>query len=285
MEAFFLFIFPGVRPHRHGEKIGLADPSAYSTMDHLHSINQLIEKSNEYNMDIYLALVDFNKAFDSIHQSSIIQGLDEKTEIDKLYVNIRAAPRTAPTSYVNTDRNSRCLTGPSSLLPSPAGKTLKNPCLAIVDTGCAISIVDEGLVDPECIRRTELKKIVAARGPRHAAHIEEITALHPGETPTKRTRPPRYAENPRTPSLQKTSVPNVYKTRALVHREETPGPSPAPDIKGRRVQFTITQQSRAIRLGEAKIAYNFRAESDSLEAEHADLAKIDQNRPKSDVVF
>ncbi|KAI5717819.1 hypothetical protein M8J77_011797 [Diaphorina citri] len=61
---------------------------AYSTMDHLHSINQLIEKSNEYNMDIYLALVDFNKAFDSIHQSSIIQGLDEKTEIDKLYVNI-----------------------------------------------------------------------------------------------------------------------------------------------------------------------------------------------------
>lgn len=39
-----------------------------------------------------------------------------------------------------------------------------------------------------------------------------------------------------------------------------------------------TQQSRAIRLGEAKIAYNFRAESDSLEAEHADLAKIDQNQ-------
>ncbi|KAI5733436.1 hypothetical protein M8J76_011974 [Diaphorina citri] len=35
---------------------------------------------------------------------------------------------------------------------------------AIVDTGSAISIVDEGLVDPECIRRTELKKIVAARG-------------------------------------------------------------------------------------------------------------------------
>ncbi|KAI5740665.1 hypothetical protein M8J76_005970 [Diaphorina citri] len=75
--------------------------------------------------------------------------------------------------------------------------------------------------------------------PRHTAHIEEITALHPGETPTKRTRPPRYAENPRTPSLQETSVPNVYKTRALVHRVETPGPSPAPDIKGRRVQFTM----------------------------------------------
>ena len=40
--------------------------SRFSTLDHAHSIKQLIEKLTEYNIPSYLALVDFAKAFDSL---------------------------------------------------------------------------------------------------------------------------------------------------------------------------------------------------------------------------
>ena len=39
--------------------------SGYSTIDHLHTINQLIEKTLEYNKPLCLAFVDYEKAFDS----------------------------------------------------------------------------------------------------------------------------------------------------------------------------------------------------------------------------
>lgn len=41
------------------------------TMDHLHTVNQLMEKSNEYNITIYLAFIDFNKAFDYLKHKVI----------------------------------------------------------------------------------------------------------------------------------------------------------------------------------------------------------------------
>ncbi|XP_072376061.1 uncharacterized protein [Diabrotica undecimpunctata] len=38
----------------------------YSTTDHLHTLKILIEKTNEYNLSIYLEFVDYEKAFDSL---------------------------------------------------------------------------------------------------------------------------------------------------------------------------------------------------------------------------
>ena len=43
----------------------------YSTIDHLHTINQLIEKSREYQIEIHIALIDYNKAFDSVEHNFI----------------------------------------------------------------------------------------------------------------------------------------------------------------------------------------------------------------------
>ena len=37
----------------------------YSTMDHLQSVNQAIEKSNEFKMPLCLAFIDYTNAFDS----------------------------------------------------------------------------------------------------------------------------------------------------------------------------------------------------------------------------
>lgn len=41
----------------------------YSTMDHIHMMNiQLIEQSQEYNIPLYIAWIDYQKAFDSLVQ-------------------------------------------------------------------------------------------------------------------------------------------------------------------------------------------------------------------------
>uniref|UniRef100_A0A914YE45 Reverse transcriptase domain-containing protein n=1 Tax=Panagrolaimus superbus TaxID=310955 RepID=A0A914YE45_9BILA len=54
----------------------------YSTVDHIHSLNQLLEKSREFNrMPLYLVFIDFKKAFDSIELQSIWDAL-EKYGID-----------------------------------------------------------------------------------------------------------------------------------------------------------------------------------------------------------
>ncbi|XP_069987686.1 uncharacterized protein [Penaeus vannamei] len=48
----------------------------YSTIYHLHSVNQLIEKSDEYKIPLAMAFVDYQKAFDSvdIHKKGVRQG-------------------------------------------------------------------------------------------------------------------------------------------------------------------------------------------------------------------
>ena len=43
----------------------------FTTYDHLQVMNQLIEISREYQIDIFLAFLDYRKAFDTIEQSYI----------------------------------------------------------------------------------------------------------------------------------------------------------------------------------------------------------------------
>ncbi len=45
----------------------------YSTVDHLHTVIQIIEKSKEYQLEIVLPLVDYNKAFDSLEYSFLLK--------------------------------------------------------------------------------------------------------------------------------------------------------------------------------------------------------------------
>ena len=58
--------------------------SGFSTNDHLQVMSSLIEKCNEYKIEIALAFVDYEKAFDSVETWSI---LDECTvEDDQKYL-------------------------------------------------------------------------------------------------------------------------------------------------------------------------------------------------------
>lgn len=43
----------------------------FSTMDHIQTLNQLLEKANEFNIDLAIMFIDFNKAFDSLYHDKI----------------------------------------------------------------------------------------------------------------------------------------------------------------------------------------------------------------------
>ena len=44
-----------------------------STTDYIHAINQLKEKCREYNIPLCVAVVDYEKAFDSVHTEAILE--------------------------------------------------------------------------------------------------------------------------------------------------------------------------------------------------------------------
>jgi hypothetical protein len=53
----------------------------YSTIDHIYALNQIIEKSKEYNIEIHVVFIDFRKAFDSIKHNHIIRAsIDQGTD-------------------------------------------------------------------------------------------------------------------------------------------------------------------------------------------------------------
>ncbi len=71
--------------------------SSYSTIDHLHTINQLLEKSKEHAIEIHLAFIDFRKAFDTLEHRFLFnvlknQGVEPHLIdiIKQLYTNIKA---------------------------------------------------------------------------------------------------------------------------------------------------------------------------------------------------
>ncbi|KAG7297047.1 hypothetical protein JYU34_019980 [Plutella xylostella] len=59
----------------------------YSTLDHIFTITQIIEKYNEYNKTLYLAFVDYTKAFDSISHDFLWKSLAQQG-IHQKFINI-----------------------------------------------------------------------------------------------------------------------------------------------------------------------------------------------------
>lgn len=59
----------------------------YSTIDHIHTIKQILEKYNEYHKPIYITFIDYSKAFDSLNHNYIWSTL-EKQGVDDSYINI-----------------------------------------------------------------------------------------------------------------------------------------------------------------------------------------------------
>ena len=69
----------------------------FSTTDHLQTVNQVIKKSNEYQINTHSLLIDFTKAFDTINQKYLLksmtkQGVPKRTTdiIMDMYKNLKA---------------------------------------------------------------------------------------------------------------------------------------------------------------------------------------------------
>ena len=79
--------------------------SSFSTTDHIHTIQQLIEKSNEYQKPLILTFNDFEKAFDSVQHQSVINAL-RRQGVEKPYVELIKHIYENATSVIMTDKTS-----------------------------------------------------------------------------------------------------------------------------------------------------------------------------------
>ena len=71
--------------HQPPEQTGFR-PS-FSTTDHLQTLNQIMEKHIEFQKPLYLAFVDYTKAFDSVKHLSIFSALS-KQNLEQTYIDI-----------------------------------------------------------------------------------------------------------------------------------------------------------------------------------------------------
>ena len=56
----------------------------FSTIDHLHAVTQELKKTTEYTMPLYMAFVDYAKAFDSIQHRAVFEALSNLTFADDI---------------------------------------------------------------------------------------------------------------------------------------------------------------------------------------------------------
>ena len=75
----------------------------FSTIDHLHDVTQVLKKTTEYNIPLYMAFVDYDKAFDSIqHRAGFealrVHGVQEK------YINIIQEMYAEGTAQIRTEK-------------------------------------------------------------------------------------------------------------------------------------------------------------------------------------
>jgi len=78
----------------------------FSTEDHLLSTALLIEGSLEFNEELWLALVDFEKAFDSVDHDALWSVLKTQA-VDSKYIAVLRKLYYGQTARVRTDVHSR----------------------------------------------------------------------------------------------------------------------------------------------------------------------------------
>ncbi|XP_048481070.1 uncharacterized protein LOC125489368, partial [Plutella xylostella] len=72
---------------------------SFSTIDHIHTVRQIIQKTEEYNQPLCLAFVDYEKAFDSIETWAVLGSL-QRCQIDWRYIEVLRCLYNAATMTV-----------------------------------------------------------------------------------------------------------------------------------------------------------------------------------------
>lgn len=77
--------------------------SGFSTADHLQALNQIIEKMEEFNLPLYIAFVDYKKAFDFLEHASVFQALVNQG-VETKYVRLLKTIYSQSTAKVKTEK-------------------------------------------------------------------------------------------------------------------------------------------------------------------------------------
>ncbi|PIK38581.1 endonuclease-reverse transcriptase [Apostichopus japonicus] len=77
----------------------------FSTTDHIHTLNQLKEKCQEFNIPVCVAFVDYEKAFDSVETWAVLEALKEQ-DINPDYIKVIKDIYTGSTTTVKLHKES-----------------------------------------------------------------------------------------------------------------------------------------------------------------------------------
>ena len=75
----------------------------FCTIFHLHAVTQVLEKTTEYNIPLYMTCVDYAKAFDSIQQRAVFEAL-RVHGVQEKYINIIKETYTDGKAQIRTER-------------------------------------------------------------------------------------------------------------------------------------------------------------------------------------
>ncbi|VDO16914.1 unnamed protein product [Brugia timori] len=75
----------------------------FSTIDHIFTLNQILEKSREYNMPLCLMFIDFNKAFDSVKHYAVWEALTNQG-VGREVVEVLKNMYRSSKAYVKLDK-------------------------------------------------------------------------------------------------------------------------------------------------------------------------------------
>ncbi|GBP46097.1 LINE-1 retrotransposable element ORF2 protein [Eumeta japonica] len=79
--------------------------SKFSTIDHIHTLRQILQKYSEYNKTYHIGFVDFNKAFDTLEHDYIWDAMNRQGVQEK-YIRIIKNVYTASTAKVKLEYES-----------------------------------------------------------------------------------------------------------------------------------------------------------------------------------
>ena len=74
-----------------------------NTIEQIQSIQQIIEKSREFNRPLVTCFIDFTKAFDSVKQSRLWHALNDYTDLDPSYINLLRTLYSDSKAFVRTE--------------------------------------------------------------------------------------------------------------------------------------------------------------------------------------
>ncbi len=76
----------------------------FRTVDHIHTLNQVIEKAKEYQIEQHLDFVDFCKAFDMVNHNYLWEALHQQG-VEQKVIRILANIYSNAIAYVRLDQN------------------------------------------------------------------------------------------------------------------------------------------------------------------------------------